>query len=261
MRFRRLLVFLSGIGVLATAGCEPRFRANFEAVISLSPELSGATPSEATVAEELRARIGILPIEAQVDPGAPDDARISIRLLAPDQQTALAQLDALCHSGELSVRAVHDQTVYLSSAIQTDPGKMPPDHELLSYSITIGNQTRSEDLVVSTLDIITGDDVKTAEPENTTEGVIHVSLTPEGGKKLIQATKSMQKGRSRLAILYDGLIISAPVVGNVLSAEFALEGFNSFEEAQTVAAAPHQPLSAKVLIESLNPLAPAALKP
>ena len=68
----------------------------------------------------------------------------------------------------------------------------------------------------------------------------------------------MRKGRSRLAIIYDERIISAPVVAEELWTPVTLEGFNSFEHAESLATSLNKPLSAKLLIESLKPLAPQA---
>ena len=73
---------------------------------------------------------------------------------------------------------------------------------------------------------------------------------------MLEATKKMQKGRSRLAIIYDDRMISAPVVTEVLSSEFTITGFNSFPQAQALAASLTKPLSTPLLIESLKPLAP-----
>ncbi len=68
----------------------------------------------------------------------------------------------------------------------------------------------------------------------------------------------MQKGRSRLAIIYDERIISAPVVAEELWTPVTLEGFQSFEHAESLAASLNKPLSAKLLIESLIPSEPKA---
>ena len=75
------------------------------------------------------------------------------------------------------------------------------------------------------------------------------------------ATEKMQKGRSRLAIIYDGRIISAPVVADELSSDFTIAGFNTFQQAQALAASLNQPLSTELQIESLKPLAPEAISP
>jgi preprotein translocase subunit SecD len=108
---------------------------------------------------------------------------------------------------------------------------------------------------VDSAEIITGADVKSAAPERSRTGTVHISLTTSGGQRILEATKKMQKGRSRLAIIYVGLIISAPVVGEILSSDFMLEGFSSFAEAEAVAAALNKPLSTNLLLESLMPLA------
>ena len=155
----------------------------------------------------------------------------------------------------LSVRIVHDQSVYLTDAVRSDPSKLPADHEILTFTLLDGERTKTEDLVVQTAEIVNSSHVESAEAEAGRARLVHISLTIKGGQQMLAATNKMQKGRSRLAIIYDERIISAPVVVAVLGAEITLEGFSSIEEAQAVSASLNKPLSTQLLIESLMPLA------
>jgi preprotein translocase subunit SecD len=240
---------------LALTSCKSKSKPNFEAVLSLAPSIEG-TVSEATLVSELQARVKLLSLTAEIDAGPTGDHRITVRLKAKDKTQALARMDALCETGSLSVRVVHNQTVYLSAAVRTDPSKLPAGHEIMTFRLQAGELSKSEDLVVATAEIVNSSHVKSAETEAGKEHLIHISLTTNGGHQMQAATEKMQKGRSRLAIIYDERIISAPVVVDELRAQFTLKGFNSFEEAQAIAASLNKPLSTELLLETLMPLAP-----
>lgn len=256
---RYLVAPLLATAALAATGCKspgPKVHPNFEAILSAD----GDAP-EATLVSELRRRAEILTIPSEIDPGPAGDRKITLRLRAKDESEAHGSLAALCQSGHLTVRAVHDRTVYLTDVARTDPSKIPADCDLLTYSFPREDGTiHTENLVVHRPIIVQSADIERARPEASEDGVIHITLSPKGGQKMIAATKTMQKGRSRLAIILDDRIISAPVVGGVLSSQFIIQGFNSFEETKAVAAALTKPLSAKLRVESLMPLAPQPAK-
>ncbi|NIP93351.1 MAG: hypothetical protein GWO24_07805 [Akkermansiaceae bacterium] len=250
------------LGILGLAGCRPAIDPDFEAIVSITPVPGSGSPSEEAVALELRARAATLSLAAEIDPNPPGDARIIIRLEAGSREEADAALDALCQSGQLSVRPVHDQTVYFSDLAGRDPSKIPPGYEILPQSVHLGEDSRQADLVVSTTGIIDGTHVERARAAPSGEGFnVLISLSVSGAQQMMAATKKMQRGRSRLAIIYDDRIISAPVVATVLGSDFAIAGFNSFEQAQALAASLNTPLSTALLIESLKPLAPAGSRP
>ncbi len=250
-----LLPALAGFA-LSLAGCRPGIDPNFEAVVSIAGEPGIPAPRKEVVAAELRERAKVLSLALEIDAGSPADGKLTLRFEADDKNDALARLDALCQSGKLAVRAVHEQTVFLSDAARSDPSRVPAGYEILPLSLQVGEASRSEELVVSTAIIIDGSHVERARAVPSKHHSVHISLTVSGGRQLMKATKKMQKGRSRLAIIYDGRIISAPVVAAVLASDFTIEGFNSFGQAQALAAALNKPLSTKLLIESLKPLAP-----
>lgn len=249
----QLLALAMACTALALSSCRAKFKPDFEAVLSFAD--TGESVSEETLADELRERAKLLSLNARVDPGPAGDHRLGIRFEAADKDEALAQLDALCQFGQLSVRVVHDQSVYLTDAVRSDPSKLPADHEILTFTLLDGERTKTEDLVVETAEIVNSSHVESAEAEAGKAYLVHISLTIKGGQQMLAATNKMQKGRSRLAIIYDERIISAPVVVGVLGAEITLVGFSSIEEAQAVSASLNKPLSTQLLIESLMPLA------
>jgi len=211
--------------------------------------------SEATLVAELMARAELLEIGLEVEAGEELDRRLTVRFRAQDKKEALTRLDALCESGRISIRAVHDRSAYLTDVIRKDPSQFPPDHEIRTYRIEASEVPRSEKLAVARAEILNNSHVESALATRGKMHTVHISLTTKGGEQIRAATEKMQKGRSRLAIIYDERIISAPVVTQELWTPVTLEGFNSFEEAQALAASLNKPLSAKLLIESLMPLA------
>ena len=249
----RLAIALLSCACLALTGCKTRNKPNFEAVLSLPPD--NHSLSETTLATELQGRAELLGFVIEIEPGDNADGRLTLRLHAETKEDALIKLDALCESGRISIRAIHDRSAYLTDVIRKDPSQFPPDHEIRTHQIEAGDFRKSEKLAVARAEILNNSHVKGAHAARGKENMVHISLTTNGGDRIRAATKKMRKGRSRLAIIYDERIISAPVVTQELSAEVTLEGFNSPEEAQSLATSLNKPLSAKLLIESLMPLA------
>ena len=251
--FNLVTVSLISCACLFLTGCKKRNKPNFEAVLSLPPDNPSAL--ETTLTDELKERAELLETELKVDPGQTSDRRLTLHFHAKTREDALSRLDALCESGRISIRAIHDRSAYLTDVISKDPSQFPPDHEILTHQVEAGDFRKSEKLAVARAEILNNSHIKGARATRGKENMIRISLTTNGGDRIRAATEKMRKGRSRLAIIYDDRIISAPVVTQELWAEVTLEGFNSFEEAQALAASLNKPLSSKLLIESLMPLA------
>lgn len=238
---------------LSLTACRSKDKPNFEAVLSLPP--GDSSVSESTIATELQARADHLGLKIEVESAPSGDRRITVRLRAVDKDQALAHLDALSETGTLSIRAVHARTAYLTDIYSKDPSKFPVDHEILTYDFRSGDRTLSAKLAVGVTEIINANHVESATAEPGDTPLVHISLTAKGGEQMRAATEKMEKGRSRLAIIFDERIISAPVVDAELWSTVTLQGFHSSEEAQAIAASLNKPISSKLLIESLMPLA------
>jgi hypothetical protein len=139
----RHLAPVAAVLALALTGCRSKSKPNFEATVSINGDPGSPAPSEATVADDLRDRLEILSVQREVDSGSTDDGLPTGRLRAKDKDEALPHLDALCLNGALSVRAVHDQSVYLSAAARRDPSKLPADYQILNYTVTAGGKSRA----------------------------------------------------------------------------------------------------------------------
>ena len=254
-----ILFFACCLLAITLPGCKSKSRPNFEATLSLPPGQPGL--SETALTTELEARAEALGIVARAASGAPGDQRLTVRLRADDKEEALAHLDALCESGKISIRSVHDRTAFLLDVARDDPSQFPEDHEIRPHNLGQGKSPKIEKLAISRSEIVNNSHVESAEAIRGKDHIVRISLTTNGGQLMRAATEKMRKGRSRLAIIYDERIISAPVVAEEIWSRLIVEGFSSFEEAEALAAALNKPLSANLLIESLKPLARQAKKP
>lgn len=253
-----LTLFLVALGV--TACRKPSApESNFQALLVPATSAPDTPIDWPRLLAELTTRAQTLDLAAAFE--EPGENALTIRFHAADQDQARARLEALVQSGHLSIRAVHDRTPFFLA----DRSQIPPGYSILTHSFPQEDGTeRTDELVVADHPILTSAQIKRAAPDLSPggeEGMIRLFLTLEGGKAMMEATKTMKKGRSRLAIIYDDRIISAPRVGDTLSSQFVIQGFPTLEETKAIAAALTQPLSAKLRIESLIPLAPAATKP
>ncbi|MCD2492090.1 protein translocase subunit SecD [Lacrimispora sp. NSJ-141] len=89
--------------------------------------------------------------------------------------------------------------------------------------------------------VLTGDDVKTAQPaskKNSTTGVteyyVSLQLTDEGSGKFATATENMM-GKT-ISIIYDGKTVSSPrVKEKITGGQCSIDGMSSYEEANNLA--------------------------
>ena len=247
---------LVSFSCFALTCCKPKEELNYEAVLSLPPD--DRTSSLAPIVEELTARAELLGLPASVQAAKSSARVIELQLYGTDRDDALARLERLCVSGTISIRAIHDRSAYITDIASKDPSRLPSDHQILLYDAQGKEGPKRQKLAVSRAEILNNSHVESALATPDGDNMVHISLTDKGLRRIRSATEKMQKGRSRLAIIYDERIISAPVVAEELWTPVTLEGFNSFEHAESLATSLNKPLSSNLLIESLIPLAPQA---
>lgn len=244
----RAALLLPLLAVLLVS-CKSGVKADFEAELSIDPMDAGV--SKETIAEELRARLPLLDLKAEVDPEVPGN-RIKVRYESDhkDPNEALeASIDLLVESGRLSIHAIHDD----SSSLISEPENIPEGWEIMQYIPELERGERAGPFVVQTAEIVSSEHVESAEAETKETHIVYISFNLKGRQQMMAATKKMQNGRSRLAIIYDERIISAPVVGGVIS-DLEVNGLSSQKKAEALAISLNQPLSARLLIESNVPL-------
>ena len=247
---------LVSFSCFALTCCKPKEELNYEAVLSLPPD--DRTSSLAPIVEELTARAELLGLPASVQAAKSSARVIELQLYGTDRDDALARLERLCVSGTISIRAIHDRSAYITDIASKDPSRLPSDHQILLYDAQGKEGPKRQKLAVSRAEILNNSHVESALATPDGDNMVHISLNSSGLQRIRSATEKMQKGRSRLAIIYDERIISAPVVAEELWTPVTLEGFNSFEHAESLATSLNKPLSSNLLIESLIPLAPLA---
>lgn len=88
-----------------------------------------------------------------------------------------------------------------------------------------------------------GSDIAHAYPSPSQQDAVSIVLNGPGTDKMIALTSPMQPGRDRIAIVLDGVVISAPSVRSVpLGKDFIIEGLNEPGEVQGLANALMNPL-------------------
>ena len=96
---------------------------------------------------------------------------------------------------------------------------------------------REEKVFVAKEAVFTEQDVRSAFVQDGLEGIIQVRLTKKGGKKLAAATKAMDKGKDRMALVVEGKLVAAPVVQDTLTSRFIITGLRDLkhEELESLA--------------------------
>ncbi|MFM1561798.1 MAG: SecDF P1 head subdomain-containing protein, partial [Roseibacillus sp.] len=114
--------------------------------------------------------------------------------------------------------------------------------------------TEGEPLLLEKKPSVTGAHIASAWPDTTREGVLNVTLTPDGGTRMERLSKPMEKGLDRIAIVLNDEVISALVVQAPLKAEFIIQGLRDHDELTGLANALNIPLAAELKLESLTAL-------
>jgi len=104
---------------------------------------------------------------------------------------------------------------------------------------------------------LVGNDIALAVPSPQQADAVSITLNGEGTKKLIALTKDMTPRRDRIAIVLDGVVISAPVVNQVpLGKNFIVEGLREPGEVQSLANALMNPLENVLRIDEIRNVSP-----
>ena len=133
-----------------------------------------------------------------------------------------------------ALKQVHRENEPLLAAIHR--GKTPPaGYEQIPLRITngAGQQVDQTPLPISRKSIITQNHIQRVVPTDQ-DGVAYVKLNREGAKLLNAATKKMELGRDRIAIVFRDQCLLAPVIQAVLSDAFLIEGLKEKAELDRV---------------------------
>lgn len=135
----------------------------------------------------------------------------------------------------LSLHEVHRDSTALVGKIQTDEANLPE-----GYSLVEMRDQKEGQLILSKHQIVGTKDVALARPTNQV-GEIAVRLTEEGGKRMEAATRKMEIGRTRMAVVLKGKVIIAPIVQAKLGRDFVINGLDGKDEVKQVVRALNAP--------------------
>ncbi len=184
--------------------------------------------------------------------------RIIIQMPGITPEEAERTKAVITKTATLELRAVHpDSSSELAEKVRNGeavvPGyklyKLPEKNDKGEPLKDAEGNPVYEELFLSKRVEVKGKHVKRAVPSAARAGVIEVTLSAEGGNRMINLTKDMQKGKDRLAIVLDGEVMSAPVVQSTLASNFIIEGIDSDQERRELCAALMNPLENPVEIE------------
>ena len=102
-----------------------------------------------------------------------------------------------------------------------------------------------------------GSDIVFATPSPSNADSVDITLNSEGTDKMIALTKNMRPGIDRIAIVLDGVVLSAPVVQSVpLGKNFVVNGLSEAGEAKKLANALMNPLDNPLIVEEERTVSP-----
>ena len=132
-----------------------------------------------------------------------------------------------------------------------------PDYMLVESAVVSAEDgsARYEYLVVQRPEVAAADEMLVTEQDveraamDVLRPCVDFTLTPRGAETLTRLTRSMKLGKDRLAILLDGVVVSAPVVHAELGGQFIISGLSA-EQCQSVADGLVMPLPVQVRVLS-----------
>ena len=190
--------------------------------------------------------------------------RTSMQLLRVHPDT-----DTLVMDGEVQEMLVEYETAmvaYEESDGENDlPPALPqlprhlrvPDYMLVESAVVSAEDgsARYEYLVVQRPEVAAADEMLVTEQDveravmDILRPSVDFTLTLRGAETLTRLTRSMKLGKDRLAILLDGVVVSAPVVHAELGGQFIISGLSA-EQCQSVADSLVMPLPVQVRVLS-----------
>jgi SecD/SecF fusion protein len=160
-------------------------------------------------------------------------------------------------TARLLLKEVHPDTDRLIPAIEGGQTP-PPGYRVFPQRLTDedGKPIGETKILLKTKNIVGGDSVQNAQPDPSTVGVVQVLLTKEGGRRVEAATSRMRPNIDRMAIVFDGLVLAAPVVKQTLSRNFIVQGLDGKREAREISEALDNPLKNPLEILSERNVSP-----
>lgn len=171
--------------------------------------------------------------------------KILVQIPTTDEKQIAEQREIITKIAHLELLPVHPQNNELVAAGQ----EFVPGYKLYEYTFKDDEgKSHTEKLFLSKRVTLTGNDVSNAQPDGVRGGIVHVTLSGNGGDKMSRLTKEMTHGRDRLAVVLDGRVVTAPTVQSTLSKQFEISGMNGPGEADNVSKVLNNPLESPLRI-------------
>ncbi len=192
------------------------------------------------------------------------DSGILVQIPGVTAETSQPLKSLLKISGKLELREVHPRNDEANLNGKTLAARVEAGNEIVpgykaytyQHKDADGNP-RSVPILLNRRAALGGQDIELATPSPQQPGAVSISLNDAGTDKMIALTQNMTPQRDRIAIVLDGVVISAPVVNQVpLGKNFIVEGLREAGEVQSLASALMCPLEMPLVIEDERTLPP-----
>jgi SecD/SecF fusion protein len=169
--------------------------------------------------------------------------------------------DILTKAAKLEFREVHSQSSQLAEQVAAGE-HIEPGYKVFPYKQKINEGTPEEteintNILLNRRPAVEGHDIARATPDPMGGGRVDITLDGEGEDKMIALTQPMTEGRDRIAIVLDGVCISAPVVQQVpLGKQFQITGLNAQGEAVSLAKNLMNPINNPLKVDEERTVSP-----
>jgi SecD/SecF fusion protein len=228
-------------------------------LIRLAPTSEGGETKEISkdmvekAMEAIRKRVDALGVsEPIITPQGTD--RILVQLPGLNTEKIQEGRDQLKKVAKLEFHLVHPQSSQLVPLIQEGQMAMPVGYEIRPLEEERKGKKINEDLLIKKKADLEGSHVVRAGAMYGTDGwEVFLNFDTEGGKLFGQLTEQVYQEHSRMAIVLDGVIQSAPTCekGAIWGGSASISGGSMGEkEARDLSSALENPLQTPVIIES-----------
>ncbi|MCE9609875.1 MAG: protein translocase subunit SecD [Chthoniobacter sp.] len=203
--------------------------------------------------EAIRKRVdGMGVSEPIITPQGKD--RIMVQIPGIDVNKIAEARNQLKQVAKLEFHLVHRQSNELVGQIEAGTAAPPVGYDIVTYETTRGDKTSTSKLLMKRKADLGGEHITSAGAYFDAQGWgVHMNFDKVGGELFGTLTKQVFEEQSRMAVVLDGKVQSAPGVekGAIYGGSAQISGGNMGEsEARALASALENPLQTPVVIES-----------